>query len=124
MEQAYVDRRRARRMNVQAPLWIRQAGSQSSDGSKQELTRNLGLAGVYFETNKPEGYQAGDVVIASVSIPEPETRRFPFTRLAGRGRIVRVIELSRSGPTVEMQFGIALEFAQDVTALTAVPSRG
>jgi hypothetical protein len=84
------------------------------------VTKDLGLAGVYFETDAETGFAVDEVVMTSVAVPELQRRAFPFTRLAGRGRIVRVQEL----PGGEKRIGIALEFGDDVTALTALPTRG
>ncbi len=118
-----VDRRRGRRAAVQAPVVIRQIGSSDLASFKEEVTKNVSLAGVYFETEWPEAYTVNDVLVASVSIPESQTRLFPFTRVAGRGRVVRISELSL-GSSERRRAGIAVEFAQDVTALSALPSRG
>ena len=81
-------------------------------------------AGVYFETEEGHPYTSNDIVLASVSVPEERTREFPFTRLAGRGRVVRVEEIAPRGESGRKRFGIALEFGQDLTALSAIPSRG
>ena len=78
------------------------------------------MAGVYFETDDGE-FEVNEVVMTSVSIPETQRRGFPFTRLAGQGRVVRVSELAGDG---RKKYGIALEFGNDLTALTSIPSRG
>ena len=123
MLQSRVERRRGRRAAVPAPLVIRRSGSQGSGARVEEQASNVSLAGVYFETTKP--YAPDEIVIASVSIPEPsQTRDFPFTRLAGRSRVVRVEELPPEDAGGEKRFGIALEFGSDVTALSAIPGRG
>ena len=126
MEQAHLERRRGRRVNVQAPLLIRRSGEtpSGSSSSQDKTTKNISLAGTYFETEEGEAFSVNDVVMASVSIPEPQRRDFPFTRVAGKSRVVRVSELPQPGPSGRRRFGIALEFGEDVTALTAIPPRG
>ena len=123
MSQGSVERRRGRRLNLQAPLLIRRIGTHEPGSFKEQTTDNLGLAGVYFETDDSD-FQVNEVVMTSVSIPESERRGFPFTRLAGQGRVVRVTKLDGASEGDRTKYGIALEFGNDLTALTSIPSRG
>ena len=124
METSEADRRRGRRVDLRAPLLIRRIDAQQPASFNEKVIGNISLAGVYFETDDRDRYAINDVVMASVSVPEPQQRNFPFTRLAGRSRVVRVNELSAQGsPEGRKRFGVALEFGDDVTALTAIPSR-
>ncbi len=126
MEQAGIERRRGRRATVQASLSIRRASATPSatpGQPKEAQARNVSLAGVYFESDEP--YQPNEIVTASVSIPESaQSREFPFTRVAGRSRVVRVEELPSKAAGAQKQFGVALEFGSDVIALSAIPGRG
>ena len=125
MEQGSIDRRRGRRVMLEAPLLIRNVGAQDLGGFREQTARNISLAGIYFETNDGETYTVDQQLIASVSIPETGRREFPFTRLAGGGRIVRITELPQQETTQgRKRLGIALEFGYDLIALTATPSRG
>ena len=111
-------------MTFEAPLLIRRIGTESPGPFKEEVAKNVSLAGVYFETEEGKRYTLDDIVMVSVSIPETHrSREFPFTRLAGRSRVVRVESLSDAGASPRKRFGIALEFGDDVTALTAIPAR-
>ena len=123
MQQGSVERRRGRRIDLQAPLLIRRVGTNKPEPFKEQQTENLGLAGAYFETDE-DGFQVNEAVMTSVSIPESQRRGFPFTRLAGQGRIVRVKELTGLSGGGRKKYGIALEFGNDLTALTSIPSRG
>lgn len=122
MERASVERRRGRRANIEAPLLIRRSTAQATP--QQEVAKNVSLAGLYFETEEGHPFAGDDIVFASVSIPEERTRDFPFARLAGRGRVVRIHEMSPPDAAGRKRFGIALEFGHDLTALSAIPSRG
>ena len=123
-KQQGAERRRERRISLEAPLLVRRIDGVSEPFVEQ-VTGNISMAGVYFETEADGAYAIDDVVMASVSIPESQRRQFPFTRVAGRSRVVRIDELpSVSSPTKTKRLGIALEFSEDVTALTAIPSRG
>ena len=124
MERGGVERRRGQRANVEAPLLIRTAGQAVAAAFQQETTKNISLGGAYFEAASGEGFSINAPIVVSVSIPIAETRRFPFTRLAGRGRVVRMYELPSQEVGGQKRFGIALEFSDDVTALTASPQSG
>lgn len=122
-KQGSVEKRRGRRAYVEAPLLIRRTGAQGG-ASIEEITKNVSLAGVYFETGEGHAYTDDEMVMASVSIPEAHVRDFPFTRLAGRGRVVRIKEIPQQESSRSKRFGIALEFGDDLTALSAIPARG
>ena len=126
MQQGSVERRRGRRVNLEAPLLIKRTETPSTQPFQEHKTRNIGLAGVYFETDEAHDhtFSVNDVVTASVSVPEGQRREFPFTRVIGRGRVVRITDLPAQSPDQRKRVGIALEFGNDVTALTALPTRG
>ena len=117
------EKRRAKRVELRAPLFIRRVDAPAHE-TDERVTGDISLAGIYFETPDGSRYQANDTVMTSVSIPESERRSFPFTRLAGRCRVVRVHELTPQDPSGSKRFGVALEYGSDLTALTATPSRG
>ena len=123
MEQGRVERRRGRRISLEAPLLIRRAGGRKAEAFKEERTKNISLAGVYFETEEEADYAVNDFVMTSVSIPVSQTRAFPFTRLAGRSRVVRVSELPQEPASARKRCGVALEFSDDFTALAALPQQ-
>ena len=121
MNQASVERRRGRRVGIEAPLVIRRL-SGSDTAPREETTKNISLAGVYFEAEQEPAFSVGEVVTASVSIPPAQTRTFPFTRLTGRSQVVRVLELPREAREGQgTRYGVALEFGDDVIALAALP---
>jgi hypothetical protein len=118
MKQGTAERRRGRRITLHAPLLLRSDGQPSS----QHNTSNISLVGAYFEIEAPGALALNSQVMASVAIPEADRRTFPFTRLAGRGRVVRIDELPPQDGSP--RYGVALEFSNDLTALTAVPPWG
>lgn len=123
MEQGSLERRRGRRINLEVPLLIRGDEARLAQPFQEHVTKNLSLAGVYFETGDGPRFAVNDVVVVSAVIPALQRQEFPFTRVAGKGRIVRVTELEPQAAD-RKRFGVALEFGDDVTALTAVPARG
>ena len=123
MESRQIERRRGRRIELQAPLLIRRGTTPATEPAPEYVTENISMVGIYFEADEG-AYRVNDLVNAVVSVPEPQRRSFPFTRLTGRCRVVRVNELPQTGPTGRKRFGVALEFGTDATALTASPPRG
>jgi len=117
------ERRRGRRIPLTAPLLIRHAHVSPTEPFTSLVTKNISLAGVYFETEHPDSFSVNDTVIASVSIPEPLRRDFPFARLAGHSRVVRVEQLPRREEHACASSGVALEFSDDIIILTATPPR-
>ena len=101
---------------------IRRGDDTRSQPARSHTTKNLSLTGVYFEAKEPPRLTVNEMVIASVVVPETERRQFPFTRLSGKGRVVRIQALDEDDAT-RKRYGIALEFGDDVTALTPIPSR-
>ena len=123
MEQRHVERRRGRRIALEAPVRIRPANTADISAFQSETATNVSLAGLYFETERTLPFERNDAVVATVSIPESKTRDFPFTRLSGRGRVVRVEKLQPSASGEQARHGVAVEFGEDLTALSAIPSR-
>jgi hypothetical protein len=122
MQPSGSERRTGRRVNIQAALVLRRIDGQKASQAVECTTRDVSLAGAYFETDQPDGFQPDEVVMASIAIPENDRRTFPFARLAGRSRIVRVQELPQSRGA--KRFGVAIQFTRDATALTSIPTVG
>lgn len=119
-DQIGIDRRRERRVDLQVPIQVRRPGAAEPRPPEQGITMNVSLAGVYFQSQSGRSYAPNDVVVASVSIPDPQQREFPFSRLAGRSRVVRVDTLPDRAAGSGKRQGIALEFGEDLTILSAI----
>ena len=123
MEEARgIDRRRHRRIDLAVPILARRNYDGQTSVFKEGVAKNLSLAGVYFTTVGWKELTKDEVMTISVSVPPEKVRNFPFSRLAGRGRVVRVDELARVASEGPALYGIALEFGEDLTVLTAAPS--
>lgn len=123
MEEARgIDRRRHRRIDLTVPILARRNTDGMAAPFKQGVAKNLSLAGVYFTTVGWHELTADEIITVSVSVPPEKVRNFPFSRLAGRGRVVRVEELAKVASEGPALFGVALEFGEDLTVLTAAPS--
>ncbi len=127
MDQVQVERRRKRRLSLQAPVQLGRVPARvSTDRPLREeyVTKDLGLGGVYFETAGDSAFAVDEIVTISVAIPETHIRQFPFSRLAGPGRVVRVTPLAGADVAAASKGrGVALAFSSDLTALSALPLR-
>ena len=124
MEEQGIERRSGKRVPVEASLSFRRMGTPPSEGFNEQATvKNIGLGGLYFETDEAKTYSIDELLVTSVSIAEAHRRVFPFTRLAAPSRVVRVSELPPEGPGSSARIGVALEFGGKLIALTATPPR-
>ena len=123
MEQHTVERRQGRRVELEAPLMIRRSAQDDPQGFTKVASKNVSMRGVYFEMGDGDSYAPHDVLTVSVSIPPSRTHLFPFIRIAGYGRVVRIDPASPPGSQAAPSRGVALEFDRDVTVLTAIPGR-
>ena len=118
------ERRRHRRIELAVPIVTKPQQEAQGGEFKTGVTRNLSLAGTLFETGQYHILRAEDLLMVSISIPRDKARGFPFSRLAGRARIVRVSELAKAEEEGPRLLEVALEFGKDLTVLTAAPDIG
>ena len=123
MKDTGAERRRYRRIPLRVRLLVKRTLSAQEGSSEPGETKDVSLAGVYFTTATWKQVQPHEVVTVSVAVPRDQTRDFPFSRLAGRARVVRV-ETIQGEMTGEPRLGVALEFGDDLTVLTAAPEHG
>lgn len=123
-----LERRQFRRAELDLPVTIRPL---TPEGSASESivgqAKDVSLAGMYCYVTKPAPVASGDTILCSLSIPADHAKLFPFTRIAGKGRVLRVDGRPRHGTDASgnsERAGVAVAFAADVTALTALPGRG
>ena len=116
------ERRQHRRLELVVPILTRRF-EQADDLFKEGVTKNLSLAGVYFTTAAWRELTPNDQLAISISVPREKAREFPFSRIAGRGRIIRVEELAKIADNRPRLLGVALEFGEDLTVLTMAPGQ-
>lgn len=123
---AAVERRRFRRAGLDVEVAIRLLGTE--DGSASTILgriRDLSLAGFYGHVKAPCSLKVGDLAMCSVAIPPEQSRWFPFTRITGKGSVVRLDSVPQGrrlgdSPNDEPLMGVAVAFAPDVTALGSI----
>lgn len=122
------ERRQFRRAELDLPVAIRPLMPEGSAApSLVGQVKDVSLAGMYCYVTKPAPVASGDTIACSISISADHAKLFPFTRIAGKGRVLRVDARLRHGADAlgnQERVGLAVAFAADVTALTALPSRG
>ena len=119
------EQRQYRRAEIDASLSIRLLSQLSQNEPASPIpcrVKNASLAGVYCYVGDGYSLKPGDQVVCSLAIPTEQTRLFPFRRVLGKGRIVRVEPIPtgrRAGesPSGQQLFGAAIAFAPDITAL-------
>ena len=125
MKAGGVERRRARRAELEVPIEIRPhiTPEQSTPPPVIGNVKNVSLTGVYFHVKTPCALQTGEQVTCSIHIPPEHSRWFPFTRILGKGWIMRsepvpVGRRAGESPSDQEQIlGLAVSFSPDVTAL-------
>lgn len=115
MDIRHINRRKDRRAWLEAPVSIRRLDTGLTVPS---VAKNVSLAGVYFETEPTEAYAVNEPVVTSVMIGATQQQAFPFTCLAGRGRVVRLDPLAPDA-SGRQRLGVAVAFEGDLTALSS-----
>lgn len=113
---AFGERRGQRRIQLSAPM---EFGKGS--GGKGELiyfssgqSLDVSTSGVRFVTQEPGPFESGEVLAVSLEIPNETRPAFPFSRLVGFARVVRVLE-EEPQPEEGGQRYVALKFCEGET---------
>ncbi len=111
------EQRQSKRTDIKATLLIKRDG-QPKDAPFEEVTvTSVGLNGAYFYTTEKPEYGLGERIMCTLQVPPQYQRIFPFVRIAGWSRVVRVDEMVMHGQT---RYGVAVAFAGDMTTLTHI----
>lgn len=114
------DRRRGPRVKLSIPVQFGQ-GAREAEGPCPctGQSQNLGAGGVHLVTGEGGPFVPGERLMVSIAVPWEARRLFPFSRIVGPCRIVRVEEVSTTDNA--KQTGLALSFSRDeMTLLGAV----
>lgn len=123
---ASMERRRFRRAELDVEVTMHPLGApEGIDSTVFGRVKDLSLAGFYSHVKTPCSLKVGDMAMCSVAIPPDQSRWFPFTRVTGKGSVVRldpVPQGRRTGdsPEGEELMGVAVAFAPTVTALGSI----
>ena len=114
------ERRRQPRVRLTVPVLCGKASgyARGRDLPCAGWSKDLNAEGVYAMLREGNAFTSGEIVAVNVEIPWESRRGFPFSRIAGTARVVRIDPLSKTAQ--EPMWGLALAFCPDVTRLGAM----
>ena len=102
----FVEKRRFKRLDLSLPMKIRCISGDGKEEVQDGVTINVSFNGAYIADINIKNIRPEDKLNISLSVPREETRDFPFSRIVGKAKVIRV-----------EKDGIALEFSEDVYRL-------
>ena len=102
----FMEKRRFKRIDMSLPMRLRHILSNGKEEIVDTITSNVSYNGAFITEKTPESIKPEDNLHISLSIPRDNTRDFPFSRLTGKAKVVRVEES-----------GVALEFNEEISRL-------
>ncbi|MDP3723628.1 MAG: PilZ domain-containing protein [Candidatus Omnitrophota bacterium] len=128
------DRRRWHRVQCSAPVQFCIGTAQKGGVSSflEGRSTDLSVDGLYLTTRVVTSVAPGDPLTVSIRIPLERRRSFPFSRIVGLCRVVRVEDLEKEWvggsegqvdtrqPAGKAAQGLALAFCEGVTRLGAM----
>lgn len=111
------DRRRWHRVKLAVPVQVH-AGTEARNPGVCPgtwVSRDVSTGGVYVMTNEKGVFVPDDILKVVIAIPWEAQKLFPFSRIAGLCRVVRVDEPAASN--AEGRLGLALAFCNEQVAL-------
>ena len=114
------ERRRQPRVRLMVPVLCGKAAGpeRGRDLPHRGWSKDLSAEGVYALLREGNVMVPGEVVAVDVEIPWESRRAFPFSRIAGTARVVRVDHLPAASNNPA--WGVALSFCSDITKLGAM----
>ena len=95
----FVEKRSFKRLDLSLPTELRRETRDGNWESQEGVTLNVSYNGAYVSDISNNNIKPEDTLAVSLSVPRDDARDFPFSRIAGKARVVRV-----------EKDGIALEF--------------
>jgi PAS domain-containing protein len=119
------ERRRHQRVRLAAPIVVREVGT-GRELLQEGLIENLSLSGAfgYFTVPFRRPIAVDEMLMVSIAVPPERQREFPFSRLAGPARVVRVEPPVALVPPEQKRVGLALAFGEDLIMLRSSAGNG
>jgi len=102
----FVEKRKFKRLDLSLPTKIRYDLNDVKEKVHEGVTLNVSFNGAYVVDINIKDIKAEDGINVLLSVPRDDTRDFPFSRLVGKARVVRVEE-----------DGVAIEFNENISRL-------
>lgn len=103
---SFEEKRRSKRIDLSLPVSVKCASKSGKGDTLEGITINVSYYGAYLVDISIKNLKAEDTLNISLSVPRDESRDFPFSRITGKAKVVRVDN-----------DGIALEFGEDMSRL-------
>jgi len=100
------EKRKSRRLDLSIPMSIRHKSDNGKEKTQEGLTINVSYNGAYLVDISLKDISPKDKINISLSVPRDDARDFPFSRVIGKAKVVRVDKE-----------GVALEFGDEVSRL-------
>jgi len=100
------EKRKSRRLDLSIPMSIRHKSDNGEEKTQEGLTINVSYNGAYLVDISLKDISPKDKINISLSVPRDDARDFPFSRVIGKAKVVRVDKE-----------GVALEFGDEVSRL-------
>lgn len=100
----FLEKRRSKRLDLSLPAQLKRISQEEE--AREGVTTNVSYTGAYISDMDAWDVRPEETLTVSLSVPRDDTRDFPFSRIAGKARVVRV-----------EKEGIALEFNEDINRL-------
>ena len=102
----FLEKRRFKRLDLALPAELRCVTREGKKEAQEGVTINVSYNGACIGDITIKNVKAEDTLNVTLSVPRDEARDFPFSRITGKARVVRV-----------EKDGIALEFNEDINRL-------
>ena len=100
------EKRKSRRLDLSIPMSIKHKSDNGKEKTQEGLTINVSYNGAYLVDISLKDISPKDKINISLSVPRDDARDFPFSRVIGKAKVVRVDKE-----------GVALEFGDEVSRL-------
>ncbi|MFH1478641.1 MAG: PilZ domain-containing protein [Candidatus Omnitrophota bacterium] len=100
----FKERRKFKRLQISVPAKIRYGSASGKEKVLEGVTLDVSFNGAYLVNINIDKINPEDNVNMSLSVPRDNSRDFPFSRIVGKARVVRVEKNA-----------LALEFNKDVS---------
>ena len=98
------EKRKFKRLQMAVPAKIKLTTEDGKEEVFEGFTLDISFNGAYIININIEGISAEDNINLSLTVPRDNTRDFPFSRIIGKARVVRVEKNA-----------VALEFNENVS---------
>ena len=102
----FVEKRKFKRLDLSLPMKIRRLSDTGKEEVQDGVTVNVSFNGAYVIDINIKSIKPEDKINISLSVPRDDVRDFPFSRIVGKARVVRV-----------EKDAIAVEFGKDMNRL-------